>query len=71
MEAPTADGAERRRSVLDNEKITSSSPRVAMTSERKWAPEARCLVEIETAASLYMTLASTAPPTQPDTWAGR
>ena len=31
--------------------MTSNSPRVATTSEKKWAPDARCLVEIETAGS--------------------
>ena len=34
-------------------------------------PEARCLVEIETAASENITLARIAPPMQPTTWAGR
>ena len=36
-----------------------------------FGPLARCLVEIETAASPNITLATTAPATQPATWAGR
>ena len=44
---------------------------MATTSEKKWAPDARCLVEIETAARENMMLATTAPLMQPATWAGR
>ncbi len=42
-----------------------------MTSDRKWAGEARCLVESSKAARENMTLATMAPTTQPPTWAGR
>ena len=51
--------------------MTSNSPRVATISEKKWAPEARCLLEMETAAKENMRLATTAPLTHPATWAGR
>jgi hypothetical protein len=49
--APTAAAAVRLRPVLASAKITRISPRVAMISDRKWAGEARCLVEMLTAAS--------------------
>src|SRR6201990_800585 len=42
-----------------------------MISDRKCAPEARCLAEMVTAGSANIRLASTAPPMQPATWAGR
>ena len=44
---------------------------MATISERKWAAEARCLVEISNAALENIRLATTAPPTQPATCAGR
>ena len=44
---------------------------MATISERKWAGDARCLVEISNAALENMTLATTAPKTQPATCAGR
>ena len=47
--------------------MTSNSPTVATTSEKKWAPDARCLVEMETAARENMRLATTAPLMQPAT----
>ncbi len=47
--------------------MTSSSPRVATISEKKWAPEARCLVEMETAAIENIRLAVTAPLMHPAT----
>jgi hypothetical protein len=52
-------------------KITSSSPSVAMTSDRKCAPEALSLAEMLTAGSANIRLASTAPATHPATCAGR
>ena len=42
-----------------------------MTSDRACAPLARCLTEIDTAASENIRFAATAPVTQPATWAGR
>ena len=44
---------------------------VATTSESQWGPEARCLVEMEMAASENITLARIAPQMHPTTWAGR
>ena len=44
---------------------------MATTSERKWSGEARWWVEMLTAARENMTLATTTPPMQPATWAGR
>ena len=52
-------------------KITSISPSVAMTSDRKCAGEARCLAEMVTAGSANITFAATAPATHPATCAGR
>ena len=52
-------------------KITSTSPAVAITSDSACGPDARCLVEIDTAGRANITLAATAPVTQPATWAGR
>ena len=43
---------------------------VATTSETQWGPEARCLVEMEMAASENMTLARIAPPMHPAIWNG-
>src|SRR6185437_15108279 len=70
MYPPTAAAAFRDRPLLAKEKITNNSPRVAITSERKWAPEARWCVERLTAGVENMRLASTAPPMQPATWVG-
>ncbi len=52
-------------------KITRISPAVAMTSDRKCAPDARPLAEMETAARANIKLAATAPVMHPATWAGR
>src|SRR3984885_5766107 len=51
--------------------MTSSSPAVAITSDRACAPDALCLTEMETAACPNIRFAVTAPDTQPATWAGR
>ena len=51
--------------------MTRISPSVATISERKWAGVARWWVEIDTAALENIRLATTAPPMQPATWAGR
>ncbi len=50
--------------------ITSSSPTVAITSLNRCAGEARWCVEMLTAASANMPLATIAPSTQPATWTG-
>jgi hypothetical protein len=68
---PLTGGALRLRPERARAKITSSRPNVATISERKCAPLARCLVEMLMAALENITLATTAPPTQPATWAGR
>ena len=47
------------------------SPRVATISDRKCAGEARCLVEMLTAAPENIRFATTAPPMQPATCTGR
>ena len=52
-------------------KITRIRPTVATTSESQCGPIARCLVEMEMAASENITLATTAPPMHPTTWKGR
>jgi hypothetical protein len=52
-------------------KITRISPAVAMTSDRKCAPDARCVAEMETAPRANIRFAATAPATHPATWAGR
>ena len=70
MQAPTAAGALRDRPERARAKITRISPAVAMTSNRKCAPEARCLVEMDTARA-NIRFAATAPATHPATWAGR
>src|SRR5450755_4165234 len=61
MYAPTAAGADRLRSERASAKITRISPRVAITSDRKWAGVARCFAEILTAAWANIRLAATAP----------
>src|SRR5579884_1699260 len=71
MYAPTAAGATRARPERTSEKITSSRPVVATTSASQWAPDARLVLEMLTAAAPNMALASTAPPTQPNPWAGK
>ena len=71
MYAPTAAGAARDRPDRASAKITTMSPRVAMTSDRKCAGVARCLVEMLTAGRANIRFASTAPPMQPVTCAGR
>ena len=53
-----------------SEKITSSRPSVATTSASRWAGDARCLVEMLTAAFSNMAFATIAPLTQPATCAG-
>ena len=63
--AATAAGVNEDRSVLANRNMTSSKPKVAMTSENRCGPEARWCVEIDTAAKENMTLAAIAPLTQP------
>ncbi len=65
--APTAAGAVRARPVRASAKITSSSPAVAMISDRKWPGEARCLAEMLTAGRENIRLATTAPAMQPAT----
>jgi hypothetical protein len=67
MYAPTAAGAVRARPVRASAKITSSSPAVAMISDRKWPGDARCLAEMLTAARENIRLAATAPAMQPAT----
>ena len=69
--APTAAGADRLRSERASAKITRISPRVAITSDRKWAGVARCFAEVLTAAWANIRFARTAPTIQPATWAGR
>ena len=59
------------RPVRASAKITSSSPAVAITSEKACAPDARSLVETVTACRPNIKLAATAPVTHPATWAGR
>src|SRR5450631_2586318 len=71
MYAPTAAAALQDRPLRARAKITRINPSVATTSERKWAGDARCLVDRLTAALENMRLATTAPPTQPATWTGR
>ena len=44
---------------------------VATTSESQCGPEARCLVEMEMAASENITLARIAPQMHPSVWKGR
>ena len=44
---------------------------MAITSDSACAPLARCLAEMDTAASANMRFAATAPVTHPATWAGR
>jgi hypothetical protein len=69
--APTAAGAARLRPDRASAKITRMSPRVATISDRKCAGEARSLAEMLTAARENIRFATTAPPMQPATWAGR
>jgi len=70
MWAPTASGALRARPGRAGTKITSSSPAVAMTSDRKCAAEARCLAEMLAAGSANVEFAATAPAAQSATCAG-
>ena len=70
MYAPTAAGVVRARLVRASEKITSSSPAVAITSENRCAGEARWWVEMLIAAEANMPFAAIAPRMQPATWAG-
>src|SRR5271166_2284709 len=65
--APTAAGAARDRPDRASAKITTMSPRVAMTSDRKCAGVARCLAEMLTAGRANIRFASTAPAMQPTT----
>ena len=44
---------------------------MAITSEKRCGPVARWCFEIDTARRENITLAATAPVTQPATWAGR
>src|ERR1700724_554308 len=69
--APTAAGADRARPDRASAKITTMSPKVATTSDRKCAGVARCVAEMLTAARANIRFASTAPPMQPVTCAGR
>src|SRR5690242_7404886 len=61
MYAPTAAGPALERLVRTSEKIASSSPAVAMTSENRCAGEARWCEETLSAASANMPLALIAP----------
>src|ERR1700735_5368637 len=70
MYAPTGAGALDVLRVRASEKITSSSPAVPMTSANRCAGEARWWVEMLTAASENMPLATMEPSAQPTTWAG-
>src|SRR3954471_16268008 len=70
MYAPTAAGAVDARPVRAREKMTSSSPSVAMTSASRWAGLARWWVEMLIALSANMPFAAIAPATQPAIWAG-
>jgi hypothetical protein len=63
-------GAAFKRLVRASEKITSSSPTVAIASLSMCAGEARWWVEMLTAASANMPLAAIAPSTQPAVCAG-
>src|ERR1035438_7474712 len=69
--APTAAGADRLRPERASAKMTRTSPRVAITSDRKCAGLARCLAEMLTAAWANIRFARTAPPMHPVTCAGR
>jgi len=51
--------------------MTTIRPRVAITSDRKCAGVARCLVEMLTASRANIRFAVIAPAMQPATWAGR
>src|SRR5205823_3737259 len=70
MYAPTAAAADPIRLVRASEKITNNSPKVATTSASRWAGLARWWVEMLTAASANIALASTAPSAHPAIWAG-
>ena len=70
MYAPTAAGAKAARLVRASEKITISSPNLAITSANRCDGEARCLVEMLTAASANIALATRAPRMQPAICAG-
>ena len=70
MYAPTAAGADSPRRVRASEKITSSSPSVAITSANRCAGDARCLVEMLTSAWENIALATIAPRMHPPIWAG-
>ena len=69
--APTAAGADRERPDRARAKITSRSPSVATISDRKCAGVARSLAEMLIAGWANIRFATTAPATQPATWAGR
>ena len=70
MYAPIAAGARWERLDRARAKITRIRPMVATTSDTQCGPEARCLVEIDTAASENITLARIAPPMHPIAWTG-
>ena len=70
MYAPTAAGAMLPRLVRASEKITSSSPSVAITSANRCAGVARCFVEMLTAASANIAFAVIASRMQPVICAG-
>src|SRR6266478_4343762 len=61
MYAPTAAGADRVRPDRAKAKMTRISPRVAITSDRKWGGVARCFAEMLTAARANIKFAAIAP----------
>jgi len=63
----TDDGADRPRPVRARAKMTRTRPKVATTSDKKWAGVARWWAEIVTAALENITLATSAPALQPAT----
>ena len=66
-----AAGAARGRPERASAKMTSISPSVATTSDRKCAPLARSFTEMLMAAWPNMRFAITAPVMHPPSWAGR
>ncbi len=70
MYAPTAAGAMFPRLVRASEKITSTSPSVAITSANRCALVALWWVEMLIAESENIAFAVTAPRMQPPIWAG-
>ncbi len=58
------------RRVRAREKITRSKPRVATTSAKRCADEARWVVEMLIAERANIAFAAIAPAMQPPTWAG-